>query len=151
MAKFFFLLFFCLMFSLVGKRWSCGPTTSGSPPPRRHGVAACHVMSPESRRHACCLAPLWKHVAPMAVLCKSSPRYLAPARHPLTTQRRTLGTTALPSPLLTPPLHFGTPHHHGAQDLPPRHTTPPWRHIATSHHPTTVHKPGMLSPAHRLS
>ena len=95
-------------------------------------------------RHAHRLTPPWKHVAPMAVVCKSSPCYLAPTPHPLTTQRCTLGTTTLPSPLLMPPLHFGTPRHHSAQDPPPHHTTPPWHHIAASHHPTT-------SPHHTAS
>ena len=59
---FVFLLFFCLIFSLVGKQWSCGPTTSSSPPPRRHGIATCRTMSPESCCHTRCLTLPWKHV-----------------------------------------------------------------------------------------
>ena len=154
--SFFLFFFFVFLSHLFARRETVVLRAYHSPVPHHPSATASpHVASrhpnpaatPQARR----LATPWKHVAPTAVVRKSSPRYPAPSPHPLTTQRRTLGTTALPSAPLIPPLRFGTPRHHGAQDSPPRHTTPLRRHIAASRRPATVHKPAMPSPARRLS
>ena len=152
---FFVFLFFSLIFSPLGKRRSCGPTTPRLPTtevPRRRRMSR-HVTRVPPPRHEPAASPR-RGSTSLPRPWNASPRHVTPHPHPILLPRNDAPwgpPHALPSPLLTPPRRFGTPHHHGMQDPSPRHTTPPRRHIAASRRPTTVPKPAMPSRARHLS
>ena len=159
MAKLFILfLFFSLIFSLLGKQRSCGPTTPRFPttevPWRRrmsHHVTQVPPPSPavEARR---------SHGRGTQVLA-TSPHTPTPSSYHATTHLGDHHMHSRPHSSRHPAVlghhtttvcktrHLTTPHHCGATS--PRHATPP--HCPATRRPTTVHKPAMPSRAHRLS
>ena len=159
MAKLFILfLFFSLIFSLLGKRRSCGPTTPRFPTtevPRRRRMSR-HVTRVPPPRPA--VEARRSHGRGTQVLA-TSPRTPTPSSYHATTH---LGdhrmhsrshSSRRPAVLGHHPTtvcktrRLATPHHRGATS--PRHAAPP--HRPATRRPTTVHKPAMPSRARHLS
>ena len=168
MAKFFFVLFFlffCLIFSLVGKRWSCGPTTLRFPttqaPRRRH--MSRHVTRIPPPRHKPAASP--RHGSTLLPRpWYASPRHVTPHPHPILLPRSDAlwgPPHSRPHPSYRPSVlghhattvrktrRLATPHHCGATSprhaAPPRCTSPPCRHLHAAS-PDTPTTPLLLPP-----
>ena len=129
-----FLFCFFIFFShLFAPREKAVLRAYHAPVPHHRGATASpHVAS----RHPSPAASPRRGSTSLPRPWNASPRHVTPHPHPIFLPRNDAPwgpPYAFPSPLLTPPRRFGTPHHHGVQDPSPRHTTPPRRHIAPPH------------------